>query len=189
MPGLAADPRSQTFAVAVPSLRASRNRSKASLASELAIFSPDQSQPLFIEEFPHRITALMPVTGSSGFMVVDAAAQIRSLARATDTTPFAQSLANLNLNMVEPSDKQQQDKAEMLSAGDEADSDDDDDLASDVEATDNEDYDILEAVIAPQRLTDIFDAAPAFAMPPIEELFYQVAGLFSLKPLGEAASA
>ncbi len=36
-------------------------------------------------------------------------------------------------------------------------------------------------VIAPQLLADIFDAAPAFAMPPIEELFYQITGLISSK--------
>ena len=38
-------------------------------------------------------------------------------------------------------------------------------------------------VVAQQQLTNIFDVGPSFALPPIEEMFYQVAGLFSVKPV------
>jgi NET1-associated nuclear protein 1 (U3 small nucleolar RNA-associated protein 17) len=38
------------------------------------------------------------------------------------------------------------------------------------------------AVVSQHQLTSIFDIGPSFTLPPIEELFYQVAGLFSSKP-------
>nr|5WYL_B Chain B, Crystal structure of Chaetomium thermophilum Utp10 N-terminal domain in complex with Utp17 C-terminal helices [Thermochaetoides thermophila DSM 1495]5WYL_D Chain D, Crystal structure of Chaetomium thermophilum Utp10 N-terminal domain in complex with Utp17 C-terminal helices [Thermochaetoides thermophila DSM 1495] len=51
----------------------------------------------------------------------------------------------------------------------------------DLDMEDNEDTHAV--VVAPQRLAEIFNAAPAFAMPPIEDVFYQVASLFSTKPV------
>lgn len=62
---------------------------------------------------------------------------------------------------------------------DEGSDEEQDDGAMDVD--DDEEDDAQVAVIAPQRLTEIFDAAPAFAMPPIEDVFYRVVGLFSQK--------
>jgi hypothetical protein len=37
-------------------------------------------------------------------------------------------------------------------------------------------------VVRQQQLTEIFDIGPAFALPPVEDLFEQVVGLFSRKP-------
>jgi NET1-associated nuclear protein 1 (U3 small nucleolar RNA-associated protein 17) len=71
---------------------------------------------------------------------------------------------------------------------------DEDGAASDEEMQDAEedeemdDDDIHPAVVAPQHLADVFDAAPAFAMPPIEDLFYQVAKLYAAPPLKTSAS-
>jgi NET1-associated nuclear protein 1 (U3 small nucleolar RNA-associated protein 17) len=42
-------------------------------------------------------------------------------------------------------------------------------------------------VVTQQQLASIFDIGPAFALPPMEEMFYQVAALFSAKPLAQRA--
>merc|ERR1711977_617837 len=38
-------------------------------------------------------------------------------------------------------------------------------------------------VVPQQKLAEIFNIGPAFALPPLEEMFYQVADLFAAKPL------
>jgi NET1-associated nuclear protein 1 (U3 small nucleolar RNA-associated protein 17) len=60
------------------------------------------------------------------------------------------------------------------------------DADEDVEMDDDDDDDADEAygsVIPQQFLTEIFDAAPAFAAPSIEDMFYKVTGLLATKPL------
>lgn len=51
-----------------------------------------------------------------------------------------------------------------------------------------EDDDNETPVVAQQKLSDIFNIGPAFALPPMEEMFYQVADLFSSKPLRKIVS-
>jgi NET1-associated nuclear protein 1 (U3 small nucleolar RNA-associated protein 17) len=41
-------------------------------------------------------------------------------------------------------------------------------------------------VVSQQQLSEIFDIGPSFALPPVEEMFYQVADLFSSKPLAQS---
>jgi NET1-associated nuclear protein 1 (U3 small nucleolar RNA-associated protein 17) len=36
-------------------------------------------------------------------------------------------------------------------------------------------------VVSQQQLAQIFDIGPSYALPPLEDMFYQVAGLFSSK--------
>ena len=64
-------------------------------------------------------------------------------------------------------------------------SDDEAEAEGEVEAedVDMEDDDVHHSVINQQHLADIFDAAPAFAAPPIEDMFYKVTGLLATKPL------
>ncbi len=172
---LAVSERAGVFAVAICS------RKKNEAASEVAVFSPDRNQPLLVETFPNSIVSLLPAIASSGFIAIDCAAQIWSLAEATDTTLLAQPLADLNLDIWPGQQADEADPMVLGATGAEESDDEPEDETAGSEA--EEDYDVHEAIIAPQRLADIFDAAPAFAMPPIEELFYQVAGLISSKPI------
>ncbi len=179
---LAVSSSSGAFAVALCSSgqnRAAKRSGRA--ASELAIFSPDRSRPLLVEEFPDLIVSLLPAIGSSGFLAVDSTAQVWSLVEATDTTLLAQPLASLNLDV---DLEQQAEEAGLvtLEANDGDESDDELEEEAMTEGGDVGEDDYADAVvIAPQLLADIFDAAPAFAMPPIEELFYQITGLISSK--------
>lgn len=175
---LAADVQTGRYAVAVS--KAKRNSSK--VRSELAIFSPNVCEPELVQSFPNPITSLMSSTGSSGFFVLDSAAQVWSVAESMDTKSiaFAQPLADLQLDQ------------EPIANGEGAIStsalllEEDDDQASDpgmdIDTADATDGDtIYPAVVAPQRLAELFDAAPSFAMPPIEDIFYQVTKMFAVK--------
>lgn len=175
-PLLAVNRQSQTLAVAVSSMAQPG-------ASELAVFSPEHSSPLYAETFAPGIVTLLPATGTSGFIAIDASAQVWPVVDTSEATPWTQPMADLRLDGEEEVDKpvlmeieddlESEDGKEQLEAGD---MDVDDDEADQV-------------VIAPQKLTEIFDIAPAFAMPPIEDLFYQVAALFSAPPLAAESAA
>ncbi|KAI1119221.1 WD40-repeat-containing domain protein [Nemania sp. NC0429] len=174
---LAADLQTGRFAVSV----SKGKRRSTKVRSELAIFSPDECEPELVQRFPNPITSLIPSTGSSGFFVLDSAAQIWSVAESMDTKSIAlaQPLTDLQLDQ-EPIGNGEATSAPALLL------EEDDDQASeggmDVDITDATDGDtIYPAVVAPQRLAALFDVAPSFAMPPIEDMFYQVTKMFAAK--------
>lgn len=178
LPQLAVDYASGTFATAV-----SRCDKHGTTTSELAIFRPDQSQPEVVHKFPYPIVSLITSPSSTGYMILDAAAQLWSVSHTTDTSSIglAQPLANIQLDQVESAQEDQPMSLAVMDpmvAEDEEPSDDEMELDTpDAEADD----DVHPVVVAPQKLAELFDAAPAFAMPPVEDMFYQVAKLFSTK--------
>jgi len=181
---LAVSRQSRSFALAVPLLRSGESAKKGTV-SELVIFSIDDNQPQLVRTFPHLITSLISTKSSSGFIVVDSAAQVWSVGIGAESSMLAQPLADIQLDK----DVSVADEGIPLRL-----TDGDDDAASDEEMQDRdadeevEDYDIHPAVIAPQRLAEIFNAGPAFAMPPIEDIFYQVAELLISKPVTSSAA-
>ncbi|KAI8965429.1 WD40 repeat-like protein [Daldinia sp. FL1419] len=174
---MAVDSKTSTFAVAV-----SRGKpSSPFLTSELAIFSPYRSEPEIIQRFPYPITSVVSSAGSSGYLVLDSAAQLWSVSEGMDTKSlaFAQPLVDLNLDQVSAEESREDRPSLALLSGqdDEAASGDEMDIdMPDITANGDEAYPV---VIPPQKLSDLFDTAPAFAMPPIEDMFYQVTKLFS----------
>ncbi|KAI0466650.1 hypothetical protein F4859DRAFT_295749 [Xylaria cf. heliscus] len=176
MTHLATDFQTGRFAVAVS--RGKKGSSK--VQSELAIFTPDRCEPELVQSFPNPITSLVSSTGSSDFLVLDSAAQLWSVAESMDTKSlaFAQPLADLQLDQV-PADGEVSHKPALLLRGDDEEASEDE---MDVDMADAADGDaIYPAVVAPQRLAELFDTAPSFAMPPIEDIFYQVTKMFSVK--------
>ncbi|KAI1364384.1 hypothetical protein F5Y08DRAFT_214799 [Xylaria arbuscula] len=174
---LATDSHTSRFAVAVS--RGKKGTTK--VRSELAVFSPGGCEPELVHSFQNPITSLVSPPGSSGFLALDSAAQIWSIADSMDTNSlaFAYPLADLHLDL-EPAMNGEvaNTPALILEQDDEGASEDDMDI--DMDNTTNNEV-MYPAVVAPQRLTELFDAAPSFAMPPIEDLFYQVTKLFSAK--------
>ncbi|KPM37373.1 hypothetical protein AK830_g9212 [Neonectria ditissima] len=172
---LAVDHTSGHFAVALPS----------SEGTTLGVFEPEESEPLLVRNTPQKIISLVSAPDTSGFIALDDAAQIWVVAEGSDASSLAtvQPLEDLRL---EGADGNEED--EKVALIDEAE-DDDEDMASDVEdETDAEDVemeddDVHPSVVHQQQLADIFDAAPAFAAPPIEDMFYKVTGLLATKPL------
>ncbi|KAI0881227.1 sporulation protein [Annulohypoxylon maeteangense] len=172
---MAVDYRTSTFAVAV-----SRGKLNSQYVnSELAIFKPDQSEPELVRQFPHPIVSVVAAVGYSGYLVLDSAAQLWSVSEGMDvkSLAFAQPLVDLNLDQVHTEELPEDGTTFALLAGD------DDEIASgdemDVDIPEDAADEASPVVIAPQRLAELFDTAPAFAMPPIEDMFYQVTKLFS----------
>lgn len=185
---LAVDTRSQTFAVSVPTSQhdletlhqPSSHTSFLDVArSEIAVFDTQDVAPLLRHRLSSFVTALLPAgPNSEGYLVLDAAAEITPIIpKAVQAiTSTAQPLAETHLDKLE---------AQTIHINEE-DIDEPmvDDVAADtedVEADYDEDMDDGPRVVSQQALAQIFDHGPVFAMPPIEDMFYQVAGLFSNK--------
>lgn len=174
---LAVNRRSRSFAVAVPLLGPGQKTAVKGTTSELAVFSIEQNKPQLVQPFPHLITSVLPAARSSGFVVIDSAAQIWSVTEGTEAATLAQPLEDLQLDKVPTEEADEK----MEVDGEEEEEQDADEEMQDVEE-DADDYDVHAAVVAPQHLADIFNAGPSFAMPPIEDTFYQIAKLFSAEP-------
>ncbi|KAF4510230.1 hypothetical protein G6O67_002135 [Ophiocordyceps sinensis] len=176
---LAVDSHSGCFAVALP----------MGDFSSVGVFDPEDSDPLLARSIPHRIVSLISAPATSGFIVLDDTAQTWVIAEGSDPAALAtmQPLQDLRLEDAGAGPKGETngvllgvdaEDAEMASDGemeeDQAESDEDVDM----------DEDSLHAIVVPQQhLTAIFDAAPAFAAPSVEDMFYRVADLLAAKPL------
>ncbi|KAG7133810.1 hypothetical protein HYQ46_009219 [Verticillium longisporum] len=62
------------------------------------------------------------------------------------------------------------------------------DFATDGDNMELDDDETHTAIVSRQKLAELFDAAPAFAMPSIEDMFYKVTGLLTTKPLASTAA-
>ncbi|KAJ8119449.1 hypothetical protein ONZ43_g3598 [Nemania bipapillata] len=176
MTHLIADTHTGRFAVAVS--RGKQGSSKE--RSELAIFSPNTCEPELVQCFPYPITSLVASTGSSGFVVLDSAAQLWSVAESMDTRSlvFAQPLADLQLDREPATEGHEATNALALLAEEDADNVSENGMDIDVPDADDGDA-IYPVVIAPQKLAELFNTAPSFAMPPIEDMFYEIAKMLS----------
>ena len=185
---LAADRKNRTFAVALPAtLQDMDPDSLLSKSSELAVFEQDKQEPVLEETFPTLITALLPALGSDGYLVLDSAADIRTVLRkgGQAVTAQAQSTSALQLDVVE---ERNGDLISLVENGDmDVDEEIDDALPSSRPPYDIDDDDET-PVVKQQQLTAIFDIGPAFALPSIDDLFYQVASLFISPPLAHSVS-
>ncbi|TVY59501.1 U3 small nucleolar RNA-associated protein 17 [Lachnellula cervina] len=183
---LAVDQRSRTFSIALP-IKAWSNKKATSLQhrhSELFVFHQDKARPQLKEIFPSIVTALLPAIDSEGYFVLDATAEIRTVHKKGSQvlTTLAQSTSALNLD-VEP--QESEGLLRLVDDVEEVEEMDEDQLPTPAATQDgNEDEDEDETpVVTQQQLSEVFDIGPSFALPPLEEMFYQVAGLFSSKPL------
>lgn len=163
--------------------------------SSIAVFDPEDPEPLIVRSTPHRIVSLVSAPGASGFIALDDAAQVWVIAEGSDPSSLAtvQPLHDLQLDGPAGSVDADDNVGEVLPA-DEMDVVSDDEADDDKEANgvddvdmevDDDDDDAYGSVIPQQLLTEIFDAAPAFAAPSIEDMFYKVTGLLATKPLAE----
>lgn len=184
MTHLAVDTKSQTFAVSLPFLKATAGKLTKGAYSEIAVFGLEDNEPQLMKKVPHLVTALLPAVSSSGYIAVDSAAQIWPIVEGTDSSNIARPLSELKLDD-QPSTRDEvldESKPVIINGDAEEEEEQGSDDEQDSEAMDVDEGDEAHAaVVPPQRLAEIFDAAPAFAMPPIEDTFYKVVGLFSQK--------
>lgn len=174
---LAVDYTSRHFAVAFATPK----------LSSVGVFDPEVAGPLLVKALPHPVVSLVSTPNKSGFLALDDAAQIWTITEGSDASSLAamQPLADLRLDQpVANGSGHLEDDADMASDGE-------DDVGpaglvdNDVEMEDDDgdDDDLHVSVVVQQHLADIFDAAPAFAAPSVEEMFYKVTGLLGAKPL------
>jgi len=183
---LAVDHRGRTFAVALPKLGAESGKPSLWAAScELTVFHQESREPQITEVFPTIITALLPAISSEGYIVLDTAAEIYTVMKkgSQAITSLAQSTSALELDNVP------EEPASEVLLEDEDVEEAEEYLLTPAATQDGEDDDDNEhPVVTQQQLSEIFDIGPSFALPPMEEMFYQVAGLFSNKPLAQSVS-
>ena len=175
---LAVDVHDSIFAIAVP------QTTEAGLGSQVAIFDAADAVPRFLTHVPSTVTALVPASGRKGFYAIDSAAQVRTVL----PRQFIPSVP-----MVLPEDKAAPTRGlkdlfgggqGMLTRGD---------VSKDSGLTAAKFDNVLQeadmendeaAVVSLDRLAEVFDVGPAYALPPVTELFEQVAALYFGKAAG-----
>lgn len=179
---LSVDPKSRTFAVVTPN-HSGTERSLLTQYSELAVFTTEQRVPVLKQTFTTLITAILPAVGSEGYIVLDSAAEIYTLYKQGTqvVTALAQSTTALKL------DKLDGEVGDPMEIDDELDDEEERIILPTASSTtalveDSDDEDET-PVVTQQQLSEIFDVGPSFALPPMEEMFYQVAELFLSPPL------
>lgn len=192
---LAVDHGSHTFAVALPCSRGWKldeknyDDSLSRAYSEIAVFDPRQPTPLHTQRLPSLVTALLSAISSPGYIVLDAAAEITTISpKATQTLiSMAKPIVELRLDIRGGSEEAP--GVDLVQVADaEADAEIEEELVT-VPAPDPKDQDDDDdgrPVVTSHQLSQVLDIGPSFALPPIEELFYAVAGLFSSKPKPKA---
>jgi NET1-associated nuclear protein 1 (U3 small nucleolar RNA-associated protein 17) len=194
---LAVDPDSGTFAVALPSKinwLTGKPMSKRTLNgryTEVAVFDPNHARPFIVRDFASIVTALIPAVSSAGFVVLDASAEVTTITPKTSQTliSMAKPMAELRLD-VKSDEQPTLGPVQLEEDGEEygEDGDENDELAEEEDVTMEDIDDDGPPVVSQQQLANVFDVGPAFALPPIEEMFYQVAGLFSSKSMAQEVS-
>lgn len=177
---LAVDTQGGTFAVGLPIRNDSQASKGAKLGSEIMIFEPANPIPIFVQKLPQLVTALNTIYNRPGYIVVDSAAEIRTLtpkqfrldpSTALPSPPATpsrglQEIYGNGQKVVDSSDeKVSTEFAKSLSA-----------LSVEPRIDDQE-----SRVVPHERLAEIFDVGPAYAMPPVTDLFERVAYLFAGK--------
>lgn len=174
---LAVDKRSRALALVVPGKD----------SSEVAVFKPEEPQPLCMETIPHRVLSLVSSRSSSGFLALDDAAQLWTVAESSDQAAVSLSrpLEDLRLDnvVIEESEEDNLANGVTLMGDDDEASEDEGAGKGDGMDLDDDDDETHAAVVSRQKLAELFDAAPAFAMPSIEDMFYKVTDLIGGKPL------
>ena len=195
---LVADKISRTFAVALPCSNDNFVKESKAIGSiskaytELAVFDPQSPTPLYSRELSSLATAVLPAISSPGFVVLDGAAEITTVSPKTSQTltSTARPMVELRLDVR----SQEVPGINVLEVTEEAEEVEEQDLEMEDEMVEvvkrmpfNPDDD-GPRVVTQQQLVEILDIGPSFALPPVEEMFYRVAGLISGKPIAKSAS-
>lgn len=182
---LAVNPRSHTFAVALPIFSDSVEQNLApswTAYSELAIFHQDTPELQLMQTLPTLVTALIP--SGETYLVLDADAQVSTVIKKGSSSLITLASSTSALQLDDAADQPVADLMNLIQ--DEDDEEEEAELRQTITPDDTQediadDEDDEHPVITQQQLSDIFDG-PSFALPPMEELFYQVANLCSSKP-------
>ena len=160
------------FAVALP------QSSKTGLESQVAIFDPSNATPQFLTHIPSAVVTLLPMSGRKGFYAIDSAAQVRSVRP-------GQSMPSVPMILPEGSEAPSRGLTDLFGSGQRALSQGD--MDQDVGLRRAKFGSVIKkpdvdkggaAVVSQDRLAEVFDMGPGYALPPVTQLFEQVAKLY-----------
>ena len=172
---LAVDTYGSLFAIAIPE---TANRG---FGSRVVIFDPADPTPQFLTHLPGVVTTLLSASGRKEFYAIDSAAQVRTITPAHSMPsiprilPVDQAAPNRGLKDLFGNGRR------ILTQGD---------ISKDAGLSianiggvtheprvENDDV----VVVSQDRLAEVFDVGPTYALPPVTQLFEQVASLYSGK--------
>lgn len=178
-PRIAVNPIDRTFALTVPP----RPDSTSVLGSTVLVLKPTSATPVHSLSIPSLAIALMPAHGLPGYIVLDAAAEIRTITpKSTAGIPLISELAaNGNVDGQDETALEEDDDDDN-----EMEVDEDVEMDGVVDGDDEEDGIVDDAendrpVVRTEQLAQIFDVGPSFALPPVQDLFNSVVGLYARK--------
>ncbi|KAG8533884.1 uncharacterized protein KY384_001625 [Bacidia gigantensis] len=168
---LAINLKHNTFSIAIP--QSASSGQKKSLKAQVAIFDVSSPNPLFISSLQNPVTALLPAVGQKGYYIVDTAAEITTL------SPIQAPIMQIEPPKAEL--KPRKGLSDILGKGNAK--------RPLISMDENSETDGKNAVnVTPQQLAAIFDQGPAYALPPVQQLFEQVADLIiGRKPIATAS--
>lgn len=187
---LAVDGPNGIFAIAVPDIRDDPT-SLTESRSQIAIFDPANASPLFTTSLRSSVTHLLPATRRKAFYIINPAAEIRTLAPKQPAASLATSLPKLdeeapasrglsdifgNWKHAEDTEK---DGAQATGLSTSNTFDNNNTVTQEPQPRIMQKDDAADVVVSQERLAEVFDVAPAYALPPVTELFEQVASLYS----------
>ncbi|KAK4181068.1 putative U3 small nucleolar RNA-associated protein 17 [Triangularia setosa] len=171
---LAVNHQSRTFALAAPIPNPRQDKLKKGARSELTVFSLEDQEPQLVQSFPHLIISVLATPGSSGFVVVDSAAQIWAVTDTVEQPLILRSMDDLSMDDT----VETQPAKDALVLQEEELSDEEMEDADQMEVDD----DNHAAVVAQQHVVQTFNVAPAFAFAPVEGSFSQLAAMWCTQP-------
>nr|CDP22574.1 Putative U3 small nucleolar RNA-associated protein 17 [Podospora anserina S mat+] len=171
---LAVNHQSRTFALAAPIPHPRQDKLKKGARSELTVFSLDDQEPQLVQQFPHLITSVLAAPGSSGFVVVDSAAQIWAVTDAVEQPLILKPMDHMTMDDTVETQPVQ----DALVLQDEEVSDEEMEDADPMEVDDDDHA----AVVAQQHVVQAFNVAPTFALAPLDGSFSQLAAMWCAKP-------
>ncbi|KAK0747835.1 WD40-repeat-containing domain protein [Apiosordaria backusii] len=172
---LAINHQSRTFALTAPIPNPHQEKLKKGVRSELTVFSLEEQEPQLVQSFPHLITSVLAVPGSSGFVVVDSAAQIWAVTDAVEQPLILKSMDDLS---IADDAAETQPAKDALVLQEEELSDEEMEDADQMEVDDDDHA----AVVAQQHVVQTFNVAPSFAFAPVDGSFSQLAAMWCAKP-------
>ena len=158
--------------------------SKTGVESVVAIFDPADAAPQFMAHLPSAVTTLVSASIRKGFYTIDSAAQVRTISPGQSMPPVPMMIPEDSEAPARGLDDLFGGGQRMLTQGD---------MSKDAGLTTANFGSVIDkpdmekddaAVVSQDRLAEVFDVGPAYALPPMTELFEQVATLYSGKVEG-----
>ncbi|KAF2396159.1 WD40 repeat-like protein [Trichodelitschia bisporula] len=152
------------------------------LGSAVAVFKPTDATPLVTMQIGARAVALVALGGAGGYAVLDTKAEVRAVTpRAGGKIAPLVAMGETEAAAVDVG----------LEAETEAGAEADSDSEAEAEAMVVDGEDVLDddkPVVRPQQLAEALDVGPAFALPPVRELFGKIMGLYARKSRVESGA-